>query len=117
MKSNLNEYAERAILDMLEKRIGEKNAITDKMIRETITVLDPDLRKPTAGLRDIINSLRQKGNPICSGINGYWYAEDEVDLEQNIGALEGRALKIMSATKGMRETLVRWKSTGQGRLI
>lgn len=70
--NTMQQPAAREILRIINGRIGEKNAITDKEIRERVVVFDPDLRKPTAGLREIINHLRQEGNPICSGISGYW---------------------------------------------
>ena len=116
MKSN-NEAAKKAILEIMLDHVGVENAITDSMIRHIIRVQDPDDRKPSAGLRDVINALRQEGNPICSGLVGYWYAKDEYELRQNIEALDGRALKIMSATKGMRDCLIRWECGGQRKLI
>jgi|GEM_PF-375590 hypothetical protein len=114
---NQNEAAKKAILEIMLDHVGVENAITDKVIREIVIVSDPDLRKPTAGLRDIINALRQEGHPICSGLVGYWYAKDIDELRSNIEALDGRALKIMAATKGMRECLVRWEHGGQAKLI
>jgi hypothetical protein len=116
MKSQ-NEEAKHAILEIMLDHVGVENAINDKVIRELVIVSDPDLRKPTAGLRDIINALRQEGHPICSGLIGYWYAKDTDELKSNIDALDGRALKIMAATKGMRECLTRWEHGGQARLI
>jgi len=116
MKSQ-NEQAKNAILEIMLDHVGVENAITDKVIRELVIVSDPDVRKPTAGLRDIINALRQEGHPICSGLVGYWYAKDIDELRSNIEALNGRALKIMSATKWMNECLTRWERGGQARLI
>jgi hypothetical protein len=105
------------ILDIIRSRVGEEKAIKDTEIRQMIDVPDPDKRKPTAGLRDIINSLRQKAYPICSGIKGYWYAKDIAELRENIEALDGRAIKIMTATKGMKETLEAWTRNNQATLL
>ena len=116
MKSK-NEEAKKDILEIMKNHVGVDNAITDKIIRRLINVDDPDRRKPTAGLRDVINALRQEGYPICSGLVGYWYAKDVEELEKNIGELDGRAIKIMTATKGMKKTLEAWKSSGQAKLI
>lgn len=117
MRKFTKEESEVAVLAILKNHVGVENAITDSMIRHIIQVADPDDRKPSAGLRDVINSLRQQGEPICSGLVGYWYAVDIDELEQNINALDGRALKIMSATKGMKECLNRWKTRGQNSLL
>jgi hypothetical protein len=116
MKSQ-NEEAKHAILEIMLDHVGVENAITDKVIRELVIVSDPDRHKPTAGLRDIINTLRQEGHPICSGLVGYWYAKDIDELRSNIKALDGRALKIMAATKGMSLCLARWEIGGQTKLI
>ncbi|MFZ3032286.1 MAG: hypothetical protein WA082_04575 [Candidatus Moraniibacteriota bacterium] len=117
MKPLTKEESEVIVLGILRRHTGVDNAINDKMIRDLVTVADPDKRKFGAGLRDVVNSLRQQGEPICSGLVGYWYAADIDELEQNINALDGRALKIMSATKGMRETLNVWKHNHQERLL
>jgi len=108
---------EMEILDIIRSRVGEENAIKDTEIRKIIDVPDPDKRKPTAGLRDIVNSLRQKEYPICSGIKGYWYAKDIAELRENIEALDGRAIKIMTATKGMKARLEMWMRNSQASLL
>lgn len=101
-------HLEYSILKIIEKHVGVKNAIKDKDIRNLVEVPDPDKEKPTAGLRIIINTLRSKGVPICSGTQGYWWAESYSDLKLNMEALEGRAIKIFEATKGMKACLSRW---------
>lgn len=108
---------ENDVLKIIKSRVGEENAIKDQEIRSMLEVPDSDKRKPTAGLREVINSLRQKEYPICSGLNGYWYAKDAQDLYFNIEALNGRALKIMTAVKGMRAALNRINHGGMGQLV
>jgi hypothetical protein len=112
----IDQTVEERILTILKKCVGEKSAIKDTRIREIIYVPDGDPRKPTAGLRQIINSLRQKGEPICSSVNGYWYAGTPEELQENIEALEGRAIKIFEATKGMKECLRKWVGPQQSLL-
>lgn len=108
---------ENDILEIIKTRVGEANAIKDTEIRTLIEVPDGDKKKPTAGLRQIINSLRSKEYPICSGTSGYWWAKDEKELYFNLEALNGRALKIMSAVKGMRAALDTMNHRNQTKLI
>ena len=75
--------------------------ITDGEIRQRVQVADPDTKKKGAGLRRIINSLHQKGYPICSDTGGYWYAQSQQELLDNAEALRGRAIKILNAVQGM----------------
>lgn len=82
MKSQ-NEVAKKMILEIMLDHVGVENAITDKVIRELVIVSDPDVRKPTAGLRDIINALRQEGNPICSGLVGYYTGTPKTPTNSN----------------------------------
>jgi hypothetical protein len=98
------DYAD-AILAILKNHVGEEHAIKDPAIRQFVNVPDRDPRKPTAGLREIINTLRQSGEPICSSTNGYWYAKNAEELKNCIEALDGRAIKIFEATKGMKKAL------------
>lgn len=108
---------ENEVLEIIKSRVGKENAIKDFEIRDLIKVPDTDKRKPTAGLREVINSLRKKEYPICSGLDGYWYAKDAQDLYFNIEALNGRALKIMVAVKGMRAALDRINNGGMSKLV
>ena len=52
-------------------------------------------------VRQIINELRCKGNPICSDSNGYYYAENEMELRHSICQLSSRVGKIAKARNGL----------------
>lgn len=106
---------ETTVLELIRRHTGESR-ITDPEIRRTIKISDPDNKKPGAGLRRIINILRSAGYPVCSDVNGYWYATDKMELSKTIEALEGRAIKIFEATAGMKKTLEKWIAEGQGQL-
>jgi len=97
------------VLGIIQRRVGEKNAIKDPEIRSIVEVPDPDKRKPTAGLREIINHLRRTGHPICSSTNGYWWASSPEDLQVNIDALKGRAIKILEAVNGLQKAHDEWE--------
>lgn len=90
--------------------------INDGGIRSLVKVKDPDAAKPGAGLRKIINGLRQRGYAICSDTRGYWYASGPQELRENAAALKGRAVKILEAAKGMERAADRYDEI-QGRLV
>lgn len=91
---------EREVLDVIVKHTKDRK-IKDPQIRRQVQVHDPDHEKPGAGLRRVINSLRQKGFAICSDTGGYWYAQSKQELLDNAEALRGRAVKIIEAARGM----------------
>jgi len=90
---------EKIVLEII-KRHNRDNKIFDGLIRFEVVVVDP-LGKKGAGIRRVINSLRQKGYAICSDSNGYWYAQSKTELLENAAALRGRAIKIINAAQGM----------------
>lgn len=53
-------------------------------------------------VRKYVNSLRQHGHPICSNIDGYFWAEDISDIQKTILDLEGRVSSINKAIKGLK---------------
>jgi len=95
---------EEAVLRII-KNCTSENKILDPQIRQLVKVADPESDKKGAGLRRVINSLRQKGFAICSDTGGYWYAQSWEELNENINALIGRATKIMIAAQGMKKAL------------
>ena len=97
-RNTLNEE-ESNVLDIISRH-GWDNKIKAKQIAYQVTTEDP-AGKPGAGLRRIVNSLRQKGYAICSDSKGYWYAKSKSELLDNAEALRGRAVKILEAARGM----------------
>lgn len=91
---------EKAVLDVIIKH-SATDKIRDPQIRRIVMIIDPDSKKPGAGLRRVINQLRQKGFGICSDTGGYWYAQDKQELLDNAQSLRGRAIKIIEAARGM----------------
>ena len=99
MDANLSSE-ERAVLEVLNRH-HKDNKITDPAIRVWVQVSDYHIEKFGAGLRRVINTLRQKGYPICSDTKGYWMATDKREILDNAEALKGRAIKILEAVRGM----------------
>ena len=97
-KNTLN-IEESNVLDIIARHDWD-HKVKAKQIAYQVTTEDP-AGKPGAGLRRIVNSLRQKGYAICSDSQGYWYAKGKSELMDNIEALRGRAIKILEAVRGM----------------
>lgn len=68
-------------------------------------------------IRDIVNTLRCDGYPICSYDGGYFYAANENEVMQSIRQLTSRISKIAEAKNGLVKALSLFPDTsGQMRL-
>ncbi len=67
-------------------------------------------------LRDIVNRLREAGIPICSSDYGYFYAENEQELNRTIRQLSSRIQKIAIARRGLIKARTLFADDGQTRL-
>lgn len=68
-------------------------------------------------VRKLVNQLRNNGNPICSGDNGYYYAGDRKELLASIGQMTSRIREIAKAKRGLAKALEQFPDTnGQLRL-
>lgn len=56
-------------------------------------------------IRDIVNTLRCEGNPICSDENGYYYAANKKEVMRSINQLDSRISKIAEAKNGLTNAL------------
>lgn len=85
---------EENICEMLKLHKGEENAIKSYEIEKYFHI-------SCSTVREVINSLRVKGFPICSGGKGYFFAENEIDLRRTIAHLNGRKSSIENAILGL----------------
>lgn len=68
-------------------------------------------------VRKVVNQLRNDGNPICSGDNGYYYAADRKELLASIGQMTSRIREIAKAKRGLVKALEHFPdANGQMRL-
>ena len=49
----------------------------------------------------MVNSLRCKGKPICSDLDGYFYADNQHEINATIAQLSSRIQKIAQARDGL----------------
>lgn len=56
-------------------------------------------------IRNVVNGLRQEGEPICSSSSGYWYSTEPADINKTIHRLEGQVKNMNSSIKGLKKVL------------
>ena len=52
-------------------------------------------------VRNIVSTLRQDNEPICSSNAGYWYSEDEKDLDRTIKRLSEQVKNMSLSIEGL----------------
>jgi len=77
-----------------EKHIGAGNAVPSKIIENVFGING-------ATLRQIINKLRCDAQPVCSDVNGYYYAKNRNEINNTLSQLLGRTRKINEAAQGL----------------
>ena len=56
-------------------------------------------------LRNLVAILRQKGKPICSSSNGYWYSKAPEDLEKTLHRMEAQVHNMNFSIAGLNRIL------------
>lgn len=73
---------------------GRENAACNKELRQA---LDCDERT----VRRYIHRLREEGHPICSGQDGYYYADSVEDINETIARLDCMQKKLADARNSL----------------
>ena len=89
-----------------DKCNGEADAIP---AGELASIFATDRR----GIRDMVNFLRCSGIPICSGMRGYWYSEDPVDIQKTISIMRAKIKGIQKAITGLNVAKENQENTGE----
>jgi biotin operon repressor len=77
-----------------DKHIGAENYATSAVIESVFGIGGP-------ALRQIINKLRCDGQPVCSDVNGYYYAKNRNEINNTVTQLLSRTKKINDAAQGL----------------
>ena len=84
-----------AILDHLRKHhIGMRNAVHSAELERLFSLDDRAVRRK-------ISALRKEGYPICSGDMGYYYAENQKDINSTVGRLNDLMTGVSDARTGL----------------
>lgn len=83
------------ILDYLkDHHRGTENAVFSKELEQHFSLEGRSVRR-------IISKLRQEGNPICSGPNGYYYAVSQREINETIARLNELVTGVSNARTGL----------------
>ena len=84
-----------AICNYLKKyHTGKENAVFSRELERLFLMDGRTLRRK-------ISSLRQDGHPICSDETGYYYAENQKEINATICRLNTLVTRISNARTGM----------------
>ena len=86
---------EEALCEYLAKNFrGANNPVSSKTLETVFHVKGTEIRR-------LVNSLRCKGEPICSDLDGYYYAANQHEINATIAQLSSRIQKIAQARDGL----------------
>ena len=74
--------------------VNVDNPVSSKMLETVFHVKGTEIRR-------MVNSLRCKGEPICSDLDGYYYADNQHEINATIAQLSSRIHKIAQARDGL----------------
>lgn len=88
-------HKKSAILDHLRKHhTGMRNAVHSAELERLFSLDDRAVRRK-------ISALRKEGYPICSGDMGYYYAENQKDINSTVGRLNDLMTGVSDARTGL----------------
>ena len=73
---------------------GSDNRVSSKQLEAFFHVKGTEIRR-------MVNSLRCKGEPICSDDYGYYYAANQLEINATIAQLSSRIRSIADARDGL----------------
>lgn len=97
---------ERLLIKLKRYHHGEQHAISSKELEVAFSVSGKKIR-------DAVNALRQRGEPICSDKHGYFYAVNEQEINRSIHQLTNRIINIAKAQRGLVKASAKFMDTGQ----
>lgn len=73
---------------------GKENAIHSKELQRIFTMDGRDVRRK-------VSNLRQDGVPICSDEDGYYYADNQQEINKTVCRLNGMVTGVSNARTGL----------------
>lgn len=89
---------QKFLIYMKEHHTGKEKAVSSAYLQSRFSISGRTVRK-------LVNQLRNDGNPICSGDNGYYYAENRQELLESIGQMTSRIIEIAKVKRGLIKAL------------
>lgn len=81
-----------------EYHTGKEKSVSSAYLQNKLCISSRTVRR-------LVNQLRNDGNPICSGDNGYYYAADRRELMASIKQMTSRIREISKARRGLIKAL------------
>jgi len=85
---------DRVLKRLKDYHTGHGNAVSGPELSKSLGISNRELRQR-------INNLRKAANPICSGDEGYFYAQTNEELSHTIRQLMSRVRNIADAKNGL----------------
>jgi hypothetical protein len=73
---------------------GKRNAVYSRELERLFSIDGRNLRRK-------ISALRQDGYPICSDESGYYYADNQKEINNTVARLNGLVTMVSNARNGM----------------
>jgi len=106
MNSNPLTDIQRSVFDIIKTKT-KANPITGLELTKAVKIAD-EKQKRGANMRSIINTLRDKGYPVCASSNGYYYPQSKQDLKEYIDEFQNRIFEQQKACDSLKIALNNW---------
>ena len=107
-KSPLTETQSRVLTIIAER--GKSNPVTGAQLSRMVDMVEK-AEKIGANLRSVVNTLRDKGYPICAGSDGYYYPQSYEELKDYIESFSRRIEQQIKARDALMDRLISWNET------
>lgn len=107
---NQNTRLQDEILGIIKQAAKDKPLSSREIVSKTVL----SIREEKGGIdvRQVINTLRVRGYPICANGKGYWYARTKAELDEYIRSLKGRIGKEQEACDALEKVQSDWAFFG-----
>ncbi|MFA6048240.1 MAG: hypothetical protein WC737_05545 [Parcubacteria group bacterium] len=106
MNNNPLTIKQNEILIMIKDR-NKRKPVSGAELITFLDIYDKD-KKLGANLRSVINTLRDKGHPICANGKGYYYPQNVDELSEYIDNFQHRIDQQQTACNILKERLKNW---------
>jgi len=106
MNNNPLTEMQSKVLTIIAER-SKANPVTGAQLSRLAGITDK-VEKIGANLRSVVNTLRDKGYPICAGGEGYYYPQDPGELQDYIMSFNKRIEQQQRARDALADRLMGW---------
>jgi biotin operon repressor len=78
--------------------VGKNNAIHQKELAERLRITPADVKQ-------LVRTARQQGLQILSGVQGYWFAENESEKKEFVNSMHKHAFSLFKTVTPIKNTI------------